>query len=580
MKEVDSMKRNRRILSLLLAICLIVALVPAVSAAQDVVPAEHAQDDQIVNYAGKDWILLDSNSSEIVLLLETPEAPIAYNASGLSNAWVGSNAETWCENFKTENGIPFEVTFLSHEEVVTYWANNSADNLKTENGWWLRYDGENVDGDLFGIAVSDAGFVGFPHVATNYGARPAVKIPVSKIAALVLNDSKWEIKLIDQNAYADFAVADMSFDAAAAIKTVTVTYSGAEPNSSIYVVIYDQLGKIVSTTSQSADGTPVQVTLSEELVGRYNVRIFNSVDNTASAVVEKEFSIADKLGNVTEWNINLGGNISANFNLVLTEEVEADANAKVAVSINGSTTETIIDELPEGKTTDGTACRVVSVSVRAPEMSDSISIQVIGNDATGGEQKFSIRQYAKAIIDGDFNESTKDLVKHMLNYGAKAQLYFNYKTTGGNLATDGVVDPEDLTFVDVPAVGSDHKATVTDVTGMEFYGSSLVLNSNTTLRFYFILNGENAISDYDFGELPVYARTVNGTPMYFADIKNIAPDKLNTPQTLSVDDKAFVSYNPMSYIVRMYNSDSSTDSMQNLMYALYNYHTVAANYNK
>jgi len=573
LKEVDSMKRNRRILSLLLAICLVAALIPAVSAAQDVVPAEYAQDDQIVNYADHDWILLDSNSSEIVLLLETPEDPIAYNASGLSNAWVGSNAETWCKNFKTENGIPFEVTFLSHEEVVTYWANNSADNLKTENGWgwWLRYNGENVDGDLFGIAVSDAGFVGFPHVAANYGARPAVKIPVSAIAAMVLENTEWTIKLIDENAY-NFA-ADMSFEPSS--KKVTVTHTGAAENSSVYVVVYDQLGKIVSTTSQAASVNPVELTLPEELVGRYTVRIFNSVGGTASAVIEEEFAITDDLGNVTEWNINLGGNISANFNLVLDKAVEDDPNAKVAVTVNGSTTETVIDELPADTTTDGTACRVVSVSVCAPQMSDEISIQVIGNGGAGGEQKFSIRQYAKAIIDGDFSDSTKDLVKHMLNYGAKAQSYFGYNTS--NLATDGV-DIGGLTFVDVPDNADDYKPSVTEVDGIELYGTSLVLNSNTTLRFYFVLNGDKAITDYGFDGLDVYKRTVSGTEMYFADIKNIAPDELNKPQTVSIDGNVFVSHNPIAYIIRMYHNESAAAGMHDLMYALYNYHTAAENY--
>lgn len=572
MKEVDSMKRNRRILSLLLAICLVAALIPAVSAAQDVVPAEYAQDDQIVSYADHDWILLDSNAEEIVLLLQTPEAPIAYNASGLSNAWVGSNAEVWCETFKDENDIPFEVTFLSHDEVVTYWANNSAANLKTENGWWLRYDGESVDGELFGIAVSDAGFVGFPHVAANYGARPAVTIPVSAIAAMVLENTEWTIKLIDENAY-NFA-ADMSFEPSS--KKVTVTYTDAAENSSVYVVVYDQLGKIVSTMSQEANDSAVELTLSEELVGRYTVRIFNSVGDTASAVIEKEFAITDDLGNVTEWNINLGGNISANFNLVLDADVEADADAKVAVTVNGSTTETVIDELPAGTTTDGTACRVVSVSVCAPQMSDEISIQVISSDVSGGEQKFSIRQYAKAIIDGDFNDSTKNLVKHMLNYGAKAQTYFGYNTS--NLATDGILNPADLTFVDVPADGDGNKPNVTPVDGIELYGTSLVLNSNTTLRFYFVLNGDKAITDYNFGDLAVYKRTVNGTEMYFADIKDIAPNELNKPQTVSIDGNAFVSHNPVAYIIRMYHNESAAAGMHDLMHALYNYHTVAANY--
>lgn len=566
------MKRNRRILSLLLAICLVAALIPAVSAAQDIVPAEFAQDDQIVSFAGKDWILLDSNANEIVLLLQTPEAPIAYNASGLSNAWAGSNAKAWCDEFAAEYGIAYEVTFLSHEEVVTYWTNNSADNLKTENGWWLRYNAESVDSELFGIAVSDAGFVGFPHVATNYGARPAVKIPASDIAALVYEGSKYEVILIEETASAGFA-ADMSFDATS--KTVTVSYENAAASSDVYVIVTDQLGKIVTSVSQAADGADLQVALSDNLVGRYTVRIFNAVGNVAGPVVEKEFTIADSLGNVTEWNINLGGDISANFNVVLSNEIKADANAKIAVKINENTTEVDIADLPKGTTTDGDECVVVSVKLHAPQMNDAITIQVIdGNNNAGGEQAFSIRQYAEAIIDGDFNDSTKELVKHMLNYGAKAQTYFEYNAE--DLANVNVTD---ISFVDVPAVGDEHKANIVgEIEGIKFYGASLVLNSRTTLRFYFELSDGMAISDYDFGEMNVYSRTVGDKKLYFVDIADIAPNELNEAKTVSINGSPFVSYNPMAYIVRTYANNSSNVALYDLMHALYNFHIAAYAY--
>lgn len=567
------MKCNRRILSLLLAICLVAALIPAVSAAQDVVPAEYAQDDQIVNYAGNDWILLDSNAKEIVLLLQTPEAPIAYNASGLSNAWAGSNAKAWCDDFAAKYGIAYEVTFLSYDEVITYWANNSAANLKTENGWWLRYtEGLDVGGELFGIAVSDAGFFGFPHVATNYSARPAVKIPVSDIAAMVYEDSKYEIILIDETASAGFA-ADMSFDATS--KTVTVSYENAAASSDVYVIVTDQLGKIVTSVSQAADGADLQVALSDNLVGRYTVRIFNAVGNVAGPVVEKEFTIADSLGNVTEWNINLGGDISANFNVVLSNEIKADANAKIAVKINENTTEVDIADLPKGTTTDGVECVVVSVKLHAPQMNDAITIQVIdGNNNAGGEQAFSIRQYAEAIIDGNFDDSTKELVKHMLNYGAKAQTYFDYNAE--DLANVNVTD---ISFVDVPAVGDEHKANVVgEIEGIKFYGASLVLNSRTTLRFYFELSDGKAISDYDFGDLNVYGRMVGDKKLYFVDVTGIAPNELNEAKTVSINGNPFVSYNPMAYIVRTYANNSSNAALYELMHALYNYYVVAYAY--
>jgi hypothetical protein len=141
-----------------------------------------------------------------------------------------------------------------------------------------------------------------------------------------------------------------------------------------------------------------------------------------------DFAIEDSHGNVVEWNVNVGGDVSANFNIVLSDKANEADDTKIVVSYNGTTKEISKSEWQNGTTTDGAACVKLPVDMIAPHMNDVITIQVVADGTSGGEQTFTIREYAEAIINGNFDDNTKNLAKHMLNYGAKSQTYFNYKT--------------------------------------------------------------------------------------------------------------------------------------------------------
>ena len=570
------MKRNRRILSLLLAICLIAALIPATVFAEGVSTSEAVRDDQIVTFAGKDWIVLDSTSSELVLILKTPEAPIAYNASGLSNDWNSSDAKAWCESEEVRGWFSDaewsalsedKVFFLSHEEAVTYFKNNSNESLRTENGWWLRHAGEGGD-SKFGIAVSDAGFVGMPHVATNYGARPAIVLDVSKIALMVENETKWEPKIIDEGAFSGFA-ADIELTAES---TAIVTYSGATAGS-IYVVLTDRAGTILNykvETVSTASGSAT-IELPEKLVGWHTVKVINVVGNASSPVKFADFAVADDHGNVTEWNVNLGGDIGANFNIELTDEIKEDAGAKVLVTHNGVVKEVGINEMMGGTTTGGADCVSLLVSLHAPQMNDNITIQIVdGEGNLGGEQTFTVREYAETIANGNYDPKAQTLVKHMLNYGAAAQTYFDYNAD--DLANKNIGEVEQN---EVPNEG---KSVVKgNVEGIAYYGASLVLNSQTTLRFYFTIAEGKEITDFAFdGNPKVKSRVIGGEQLYYIDITGIAPDKLSDTFSISVGGELVASYRPIDYIMNQANK--STGNFKALMTALYNYHEAAVDY--
>lgn len=575
MKEVDSMKCNRRILSLLLAICMVAVLLPTAVFA-DVSMGTAIAENQVVSYADKEWIVIDNNSNELVLLLKTPEAPIAYNASGLSNAWDTSDAKAWCDSFKTTNNIPFDVFFLSHKELTNDYGINSTATLCALDaggnpiGWWLRCTDElDVGGELFGLAISDAGFVGTPHVATNYGARPAVKIPASNIAIV----ENGRLVLVDESAFTGVTI---GVEVADDFSKVTATYSGAK-GGKVYVVLTNRQDEVLASTSAdvSAANGSVQLSLPEGLMGRYTVRAFNVENAASSAVKVHDFAIEDSHGNVVEWNVNVGGDVSANFNIVLSDKANEADDTKIVVSYNGTTKEISKSEWQNGTTTDGAACVKLPVDMIAPHMNDVITIQVVADGTSGGEQTFTIREYAEAIINGNFDDNTKNLAKHMLNYGAKSQTYFNYKTD--DLANKTVGVPTNMEAVPNDGKKADKSG---DEANIQFYGASLVLNSKTTLRFYFTLTEGKSISDFKFGEYTVHSRTTNGTLMYFVDIDDIAPHQLNSDRSVAVTDSQgndilTVTYNPMWYIQRQYHSTANSAKFKNLLQAMYNYYLAA-----
>lgn len=579
------MKRNRRILSLLLAICLAATLIPAVATAESFSSVDNVKDDQIVSFAGKDWIVMSNNADGMVLLLKTPEAPIAYDASGLSNVWGESDAKAWCESEAVRewfsnaewNALSSEkVYFLSHEEVVTYFANNTLADLKTENGWWLRYDNENVGGSLFGVAVSDAGFAGTPHIATNYGARPAVMIPAENIAMTQVENGKWTLKVVDGSAFAGF-----SANVSVAGTVATVNYSGVA-SGKISVMLTDRVGEILTYNTYDAAGASgtINHTLPADLMGWYTIRVFNEVDNAegtdfVSAVVKHAFNVEDSHGEVVGYEATVKGDVSINFAIDVKEEIKADEGAYVLVTTTSGTKQVKVSELGETEHQEANASLLVNVT--APQMNDPISIQVYDSEGnSGAKQTFTIREYAEAIIDGNYADKDKSLAKHMLNYGAMSQIYFGYNTNDLANKNIGKVD-----VIKVPNEGN-AAATTNPVDGISFYGTSLVMNSKISLRFYFTLDDGADIKDYKFSiGYPVSSGTlkVDGVNKraYRIEVENIAPNMLAKDYSVTItkgNATTSVTFSPTDYIQRQFHATAS-QSLKNMLQALYNYHLAA-----
>ena len=249
------------------------------------------------------------------------------------------------------------------------------------------------------------------------------------------------------------------------------------------------------------------------------------------------------------WNISLGDNIGVKFHL-------NSADYTVTTTVNGAEVAPVISE------------NVVTVNVAAAQMNDTIVLTVKNGEEIVHTDEYSVREYAETILNGDYADYVKEMVKEMLNYGAAAQNYFGYNDS--DLANAGYeLDSSAEVPTEVPAITVEDK-----LAGISLYGMSLVFRNKTAVRFYFNVSGN--IADYTFSQ---------GTPVqkdgkYYVEIGNINPQDLANDITLSVNDGALsVTYSPLNYIVRKYNNADSSAELKALVQAMYGYHLEAEYYN-
>ena len=637
------MKQNRRLLSLILAVCLIVSLVPAVTPANAATAAgtgsNAVQDGEYVVFGNNTWLVADTDYTTtgvagLVLLSKDVVDSVAFNEGGLTNGWADSDAKAWADAYAADafdagelaailattkdatSGTYFnadwsgdaltgeQVFFLSAQEVYDLFGKNGAEGLIATDsngvatGWWLR--SAYTDRDIYAGVVSDVGFVGYPHVAAEWGVRPAINIDGSKVVfssaavggkvsgttgadaltAVAENTSNtWKLTLAD-DAHAAFAAAfsgETSVNQGYESWTVSVEYSGAVAGDNEYVsaVITDQVGNVVyygHIAVNSASGTAA-INLPTGLSGKYTLSVFaeqcNGDNNTdyGSPLVSQALLINDQMSTVNTWMLNLNDDISATFNMTVTADVLADETAYIEYGVNGVNETVLVNQVA-----DENGALSVVINCVAAEMTDTMTIQVITASGEGSVFKYNVREYAKYIINdttGAYTDDQKNLVKAMLNYGARSQEYFGYQTSD---KADTVVDVHPT----YEAPGAENDLVVTDNSAnVDFYGASLIALTKTTVRFYFSTSSVDGLEFLADGSAVTPKKATEN--LYYVDVDGIGPHELADVITVTVDGLS-VTYSPVTYISRMYHSTDSfrsTKELKDMMFAMYNYYKYA-----
>ncbi len=260
----------------------------------------------------------------------------------------------------------------------------------------------------------------------------------------------------------------------------------------------------------------------------------------------------------------LGDDLAMHFFVSVEEQYKS--SAVVTVEAGGTCNEYTIANMTAAENGAYDCC----IELGAPQMTEDILVTVTAGETQLLQSTYSIQDYAHYLLEGNYTNETKALVKEMLNYGAKAQLYFGHKT--GDLANAGYeMETQAAISADAPAV------TVSDkLAGISYHGSSMVFESKIAIRHYFY--APNGVNGYTF--------TVNGDTYlpdlkngyYYIEVSGINPDQMDDEMAVSVtkdDGSLSFSYSPMAYITRMYNKANTSAELKALLVAANGYFAAA-----
>ncbi len=217
---------------------------------------------------------------------------------------------------------------------------------------------------------------------------------------------------------------------------------------------------------------------------------------------------------------------------------------------------------------------VLTVELAAAQMTDDITLSLVDGETEIASKTYTnaVQSYAKEILGGSYDADTKAMVKAMLNYGAAAQSYFDYNADNlanvGYEITEAAEPSEEL---EISLEGS--------VSGIRFYGASLVYTSKVAVRFYF--SGSTEGITFKVGETSYNAASKNG--LHYVEIPGVNPQDYDEVIEIVVSngtDSMTVGYSPMHYITRMYSKESSGAELKALVQAMYGYHEAAKIFKK
>ena len=287
---------------------------------------------------------------------------------------------------------------------------------------------------------------------------------------------------------------------------------------------------------------------------------------SAFAAETKAATVADtqEPAQIVTQQLVLGDNLNMRFWVKANME-----NAAINVTIGSGETKSIA--LTEQ---DANGYYIVNVALAAAQMTDVITLQATAGDVTGTAKQYSVRQYADVILNGDYTEPTTNLVQVMLNYGAGAQVYFNYNNTADQLANKGYESNP------TEALPEEQAVVVEGTTeGIRFYGVSLSFRDRIALRYYY--TGDITGMTVNAGDK---AYTIGQKDsLSYVELADINPQDYATVYTVSVGDgenPLSVGYSAMHYISRMCGKSSTSENLVNLLKWLNDYYKAAICYNE
>ena len=293
------------------------------------------------------------------------------------------------------------------------------------------------------------------------------------------------------------------------------------------------------------------------------VTTYTVEDVNADITIAATFKANAVEASVAGYTLTLEGNIGVNFHMQLGDEVLADENAYMSFNLGGKEISRVYVKDATTKTEGENIYRVFKCCVPVKDMETEITAQIILSDGRrSAEFKYTVQEYADKITSGEVasQAETVALVEAMSDFGDFATAYFADETEG---ETPELPELPELSEDDMAYLES-NKGVVTEDKDSIYYGSSLLLKSDTILRHYFT------------EEVPGSTKKGN---LYYIDSEGIPAHNLGKELVTEVGDME-ITYNPLSYAYIALSREGIDEELKSVVHAMYLYYQAAQAYNE
>ena len=369
------------------------------------------------------------------------------------------------------------------------------------------------------------------------------------------------------------------------------TYTAAyEATVNSYTVTWkDEDGTVFETDTQVPYGTKPTYDSAEPTRVGYRFGGWDP-EITEETVVTGDVSYTAKwivdFARVLGGSLSLNSDIGVNFYVTMPERLLQDGNAYVTISEIGAEERYLIAEA-ETRTVNGEVAYRFSRGVPAAHMNNGLTLRVYDgegkpvtlltiddSDKTETGYTMSVRNYLDFVMTYNYPEKLKALAAAMRDYGSFSQAEFGYDVAS---RAEILGDISVVTLETVEAYKP--TASISDDLGIRYYGSSLVLLTRTSLRFYFqVATGD--LSDYSFTLDGKAATPVKNGSYVYVELADIGANELNRSHTVTVTDGSNTTTATSSALGYVYTTlqTQTKQTLVDLVRAVYLYYTAADDY--
>ena len=337
------------------------------------------------------------------------------------------------------------------------------------------------------------------------------------------------------------------------IKCKSVAYTGSEVKPA--VTVKSDVGTLTENVDYSLSYS------NNKNVGEDAVVTIKGLNNYYGTK-DVKFQIYNDIGDIfTAFNLVLNGVIEFNVYIKLEDDLKNDPNAYILFTLpDGRATKK--QYVKDAKYQEGYGY-TFTCGIYSREITKKVSFQVFNGKGIGGVKRYkSVKDYTDVSLNSDREQSIKarPLVKSLLNYGGYSQYFFNYNLD--DMAYKNVKDEliQSMNEVTVDQLSEYKVISSGGQSGVSKLGLSLILDSATSLRYYFKIDSSIDLSNLDIKIDDKDCELMKDSNGYYLEVPSIPSNKLDKVHTLKLGGIT-IKCSALSYVYSSLKNATNQKSM-------------------